>query len=400
MMERMRLISAISVCVLAASGVAAAKDSSLSSATEHALQQSALTLPGSAPFHLKADISETSDPNSDDYKATIEEYWVSSQKWRRVITSQDFSQTLITNGDSISETDKGDYYPHWLSNFVTGVIDILPGPMVDAIKQSNAPPWRSRRPGRRGPIALIWRLALIGGYFVLRMVACLNPIFTKGSGGEYKDYKKFGNKWVARRVVVYPEPGTTVEARITELTDLTQPDDRMFEVQQPTPLAERIKAVRIDEELIRKLALGSTDIDWPTVGEGLLKGGCGVYVSADRSGQVREAIPEGCDNAALQGPLHDAVMKWHLRPAIVDGVRVQVEALMGIPFPDLIGSRQVASKPVRFRSEKAGVRNRRARLPARRCATWKDFTVQISVDQVENSLVFKTPMIFLLRFSS
>ena len=88
----------------------------------------------------------------------------------------------------------------------------------------------------------------------------------------------------------------------------------------------------MDEDNFHKLLLGSMDIDWPPVGEGLLKGGCGLYISADRSGRVREATPQGCDNAAMQEPLHDAAMKWQLKPAAVDGTRVQVEALLGIPF--------------------------------------------------------------------
>jgi len=60
---------------------------------DHAMQQSQITLPGGKPFHLKATIAEKDSPASD-YQATVEEYWVSPRKWRRTITSRDFSQTL------------------------------------------------------------------------------------------------------------------------------------------------------------------------------------------------------------------------------------------------------------------------------------------------------------------
>jgi hypothetical protein len=80
------------------------------------------------------------------------------------------------------------------------------------------------------------------------------------------------------------------------------------------------------------LVVGSTEIDWPTVGEGLTTGGCAVYVSADRTGKIREAWPGGCDNAGLQDPLRESVKKWHLKPAISNGVPVQVEALLGFTF--------------------------------------------------------------------
>jgi hypothetical protein len=75
-----------------------------------AVEKSKLTLPGSTAFHLKAKIVESTNPDSD-YKADVEEYWVSPEKWRRTIQSPGFSQTLIVNGDSISEKDTGDFCP-------------------------------------------------------------------------------------------------------------------------------------------------------------------------------------------------------------------------------------------------------------------------------------------------
>jgi hypothetical protein len=160
----------------------------------------------------------------------------------------------------------------------------------------------------------------------------LASVFTKGFSAEFKDYKKFGDRRVARRIVCDPEPGTDLEASITELSELTQPDEQMFVVSQPTPSNERIKSVRINEDMLRNLSLDSTEIDWPPIGDGPTTGGCAVYVSADRTGHIREAWPEGCDSAGLQDPLREAVKKWRLKPAISDGVPVQVEALLGFTF--------------------------------------------------------------------
>ena len=87
--------------------------------------RSQITLPGSPPFHIEAKIAEVEDPTSD-FRAAIEEYWLAPDKWRRTIESPDFSQTLIVNGDKVLETDKGDYYPSWLSSLVTAIFDPLP----------------------------------------------------------------------------------------------------------------------------------------------------------------------------------------------------------------------------------------------------------------------------------
>jgi len=293
------------------------------------MQQSLLTLPGSRPFHLQAIVRETNDPNSD-HQAKIEEYWVSPTKWKRSVESQQFSQTLVVNGDAVSEQDRGDYFPYWLKNFVTALIDPLP--MLSALKQSNGLIRKPQGSEQSTTCADLharvdrWVICFEGGHGLLASV------FTKGYAMEFKDFKKLGDKRVPRRITTDPEPGMNLEVRITELAELTQPDEQIFVVSEPTPPKEQIKSIRIDEELLRKLVIGSTEIDWPPVGDGLTTGGCAVYVSADRAGHIREAWPEGCDSASLQDPLREAVMKWHLKPAISGGAPVQVEALLGFIF--------------------------------------------------------------------
>jgi hypothetical protein len=293
------------------------------------MQQSQLTLPGSKPFHLHAVIRETTEPNSD-YQTKIDEYWVSPTKWRRAIESREFSQTLVVNGDAVSEQDKGDYFPYWLKNFVTAMMDPLP--MMSILKQSNVQVGKPQGSEQSTTCADLharvdrWVICFEGSHGLLASV------FTKGYSAEFKDFKKFGDKRVARRITTDPEPGTNLEVRITELTELTQPDEQMFVVSQSTPPSERIKSIKVDEQVLRKLSLGSTEIDWPPVGDGLTTGGCAVYVSADRAGHIREAWPEGCDSASLQDPLREAVKKWRLKPAISDGAPVQVEALLGFTF--------------------------------------------------------------------
>jgi hypothetical protein len=344
---------------------------------DRAVQQSKLTLPGSMPFLLKAEIVETTDPKSD-LHAKVEEYWVSPTKWRRTIESPNFSQTLVVNGDAVSEKDTGDYFPFWLNELVIGMFDPLP--MLEALKQGN-----SQVPKPQGSADSTcadfqarvdrWVICFAGDH------GLLSSVFTKGYAVELKDYKKFGDKRVARRIVIDPEPGTRIEAHITELTELTQPDDQAFVVQEVTPPAERLVSLRIDEDTFRKLALGSTEIEWPPTGGGPATGGCAVYASADRNGVVREVWPEGCDSSGLEDPLREAVKKWRLKPAISNGVPVQVEALLGFtfhtdvdnshPLPDLSDAeaRKLATSVVEpvFRPGSGG--------------KGTEFAVQISVDE-------------------
>jgi hypothetical protein len=101
----------------------------------HDLQQSQLTLPESTPFHLRAEIVETTDPTSK-YRGNVEEYWVTPEKWKRIVQSPEFSQTITVNGDKILEKNSGDYFPWWLNNALTAIFTPLPG--VDVSKDYGA----------------------------------------------------------------------------------------------------------------------------------------------------------------------------------------------------------------------------------------------------------------------
>src|SRR6478752_8272529 len=108
---------------------------SVGDAAEHAVQQSKLTLAGGTPFHLKAHIAGSGAPKQE-YSADVEEYWLSPEKWRRTVETAGFSQTLIANGGQVSETLKGDYYPFWLHDLVTALVDPLP--MAEQLKRLHA----------------------------------------------------------------------------------------------------------------------------------------------------------------------------------------------------------------------------------------------------------------------
>jgi len=368
----MKLLIATMVVAVVASVAVAADGVLVANVAEKALQQSQITLPGSKPFHLVATILETTDPGSEP-RAKIEEYWFSPTKWRRTIESHDFSQTRIVNGDAVSEQNTGDYFPAWLSQMITAMLDPLP--MLDAIKQSS---WRMPKPNADQTCAdLHMRID--------RWVICfdahglLTSVFTKGYFAEFKDFKNFAGKRVPRRIVRDLEPGTTLELRVDSLELLEAPDDALFAISQPTPLADRISTLIVNDETARTLAVGSMDITWPTVGGGILKGGCAVYISVDRAGHIREAWPEGCDNASLQGFLCDTVMKWQFKPAVSHGVPVQIEALMGFSYQTTVESSKTPPLLTNDEARKLATYTVEPRFPEG-IARPADFIAQITVD--------------------
>jgi hypothetical protein len=326
-------------------GVAFAGDAKtvpLAEVGQNAVEQSKLTLSGSTPFHLKAKIVETTNPDSD-YKAEIEEYWASPDKWRRTITSPGFSQILIVNGDKISEDDKGDYFPWWLNDLVTAIFDPLP--MLDGLKKVNAQLPKPSGSERSNSCArLQMKVGTPPAEDSAFLVFCfegshglLESAFTPGYGAEFKDYHDFKNKRVARRFVINPEPGTTIEASVTELTELTSPDESLFTVQQSTPPTERVGRISISEATARSLLAYTPDILWPSVRSGKTSGVLSMYISVDRNGRVREAWPLNADNAGLGDPAREQVMKWQFKPAKMHNVPVQTETVLTFAFNTKIG---------------------------------------------------------------
>lgn len=298
----------------------------LADVAERAVQQSKLTLPGSKPFHLKAEIVETTNPSSE-YQAKVEQYWVSPTQWRRTIETPGFSQTLVVNGDQVSEKDAGDYLPWWLRDLVTAMTDPLP--MLETLKQIGGPMPKPRG-ANSNTCADLRRIG--GGIFCFEGGhGLLTSAHTIGYSAEFQDFKDFGGKRVARLILIDPEPGTTIQARITELSEFSGGDPGLFAVDNPTPPQEQIKSVTVDEATVRRLA-SDPEVAWPAAENPPTTGKCSVYLTADRAGHIREVWPQGCDNAGLQDSLRETIRKWQLKPATERGIPVQIEAVVNFTF--------------------------------------------------------------------
>jgi hypothetical protein len=336
-------IAIAGVVLVAASFADDTKTVPLAEVAQRAVDQSKLTSAGSAAFHLKATIVETTNPDSA-YKGEIEEYWMSPEKWRRTITSPGFSQTLIANGDQVSEQDKGDYFPWWLNDLVTAMFDPLP--MLDSLSKLSA---SLPKPSGSEPSNSCARLQMKVGTPPAQnnafLVFCfesshglLESATTPGYDAEFRDYREFRNKRVARRLVINPEPGTTIETKITELAELTSPDESLFTIEQSTPPTERIGRISVPEATVRSLSEYTPDILWPAVRSGNTSGVLSMYISVDRGGHVREAWPLGSDNAGLEDPAREQVMKWRFKPANIHDVPVQIETVLTLAFNTKIGN--------------------------------------------------------------
>jgi hypothetical protein len=304
---------------------------SLADLPKKAVERSQLTSPGSQPFILKARVFEATNPSNEEYKAEIEEHWVAPDKWRRTVKTSDFSQTLIVNGDKTSEQITGDYDPNWLRTIVAAIVE--PGTAlqgVDLSSSSDNPVIGGSQTCRR--FTAMTGIAPVSNKVFLSYCfedGLLESIRTPGYDASYKNYKNFSGKRVARTIGEYIEPGTELEAKVEQLTELKSPDESEFTVLQANvPL----QTIRITEASLRGLALNAPDIVWPTVRSGADKGTLSLYVSLDRGGHVREIYELNSSNPGVSDVVREQVMKWQFKGATNQGSAVQVESILTFAY--------------------------------------------------------------------
>jgi TonB family protein len=305
---------------------------------KRALEASSLTGGQSRPFHLKIKLIESTNPSSE-YRAEIEEYWVSPEQSHRSIDSPDFKQTLITSNGQVSEQDTGDYFPLWLRNFIRAIAD--PVPNADLWEGLHAQITQIKLPNGQQSEACA-RVKFKIGSATVKNDAFGNLCFgdkglvtfvgTPGYSMEFHDYKKFGKQWIARRYQDDPEPGTELVAKIIFLGELKKPDASLFSVAPSTSSRDSFRSVPVTQATIEQAAESEPAIKWPPVTSGKTSGLLSMYISVGRDGRVREAYPLNSDNAGLQDTARDQLLKWRIKPIAIDGYPVQVESAMSFHF--------------------------------------------------------------------
>jgi hypothetical protein len=356
---------------------------SIGQAADHAVQQSKLTLAGGIPFHLKAHITSGSAAKPE-YSADVEQYWVSPAKWRRTVQSAGFSQTLVANGDQISENLTGDYYPFWLHDLVTALFDPLP--MADQLKamrgeleipedsvKSNSclnMQFKVGQPPAQNSLGYAFCFGGKGGL--------LQAVITPGYKAQFSNYQPFGKKMVARTIQAEFATGFALIAKVTELAELANPDEKLFAIDAATPATEQMKSSQVGEDSARLLALNTPPIVWPTVREGKTEGVLSVYVSIDRSGKVRESWPLVSTNVELNEAVREQLLRWQYKP-YNNGGPSQMEAVLTFAFATRIENPITVFNDVEARRLAAHVVE--AVVPAGKARKGSKFSLRVSVDE-------------------
>ena len=278
-----------------------------------------------------ATVIEATNPRNENYKATIEEFWAAPDKWRRSVKTNDFSQTVIVNGDKTREDINGDYYPNWLRTLVSAIFEAgAPWKGIDLSKSSDNPMIGGTKLCRR----FTYRAGIppignnVFSTFCLEN-GLIESVGQPGYAAAYVDYKKFGGQQVARKVYEYLEPGTQLEASINQLSELGASDESLFAVQEPSP---ELQTIVVSEETLRTIAINPSNLHWPTIRDGKPSGVLSIYVCIDRNGRVRETYALNSDNPYMSDAARQQVTNWQFKPAASHGVGVQVESILTFAY--------------------------------------------------------------------
>jgi hypothetical protein len=345
-------------------------------ALTRALHGSCLT-DGGKPFHAVLMIGESASP----YSGRIEMWWAEKHKYKTVITSPSFQQTRIINGDQVSETNTGDFYPRWLESFVSALLYPIPmlanfqgrngqvvvGPRVQSCLQ------RDDRPGGRTDMMTWGDVCFAGPKPVLKSV------LTMSYGMEFQDWKPFGDKDVARTyktdVLGYEE----VVARLTTLEGLANDSSEMFALTKPTPPEQQIRTAFVSTAKEESLLENAPTIDWPTVREGKTEGYMIVYARTDRSGQVRESAKHNSDQPGLEDFGMQQALRYKFKPLVVDGIPMQMEMPLVLHFTSKVADPLPVLRGAELLKQISGCN---AKLVSEPVKAGKGKPVKISVNEV------------------
>jgi len=364
----------------------------IAKAIEKALEKSSLTscvANGSSanhddcqPFRIKVSVAEKDSPDSD-FKADIDEFWAAPDKWSRQVSSPDFSQKIVKNGNQEYETHTGDYDPHWLREIEMAIFDPLP--IRDQLERLNG---QVRLDGNEhNESSLRWEekigtaeapsTAFCGITF--RGDGLLKGIYTPGYHATYDDFRSFGKKLVARKILFNPEPGTEIDASITTLERVSDTSAEIFAIPQSPPASEPIKTIRVNEATARKLIKNAPDIIWPAVRGGKTHGTLTMFISVDRAGKVRETEPMNSDNAQLDDSAREQVSRWEFKTAALGNTPVQIDSTLTFTFDTKIGNPTPQLSDAETRQQATHIVE--AQVPPGTAPEGTKFTVVVAVDE-------------------
>jgi hypothetical protein len=308
----------------------------LDEAIQRVQHSSSLTDKGN-PFHALLTISNPKNPDSE-YRATIEVFWKNRKSYRTVITSRMFSQTRIVQGDQVEEHNVGDFYPPWLQDYLTAILNPLHVP--NAFQNSTAQIFlgdhmrscqiHDDRPGGITNDLTHAMICFAGNEPRLESMGDFSY------GMTFSDFRPYGKQSIAYTYQSGMDGNDPIIGKLTLLEPLEHPSADLFTITTPTPPSDRIETTAVSTLKEESLVERSDTSPWPPIRGGKTEGYMIVYAVTDRTGQVRSASKYNSDNAELEYAGVARAMHYKFKPLLIDGVPQQMEMPLVLHFSSRI----------------------------------------------------------------
>lgn len=248
-------------------------------------------------------------------------YWVNPDLWRRSIVSQDFTQTLVVNGQETYEKDSDNYFPLGLQTLVTAMVD--PKPLLAAIRPGDTVLTKANGSSTEAGL-----LCFDAKHCIKMRYGLTESVGAAGHSVDLMNYQSFEGKRIARRLVYRVSVGDFMTAQVTELEKLISPDDNLFrhdsQIRGNTP----IKIEDLSQPELLNLAVEKPAIIWPQALDGAETGQASFYLSVDPEGTVREVHPVRTANERTNDSAIHQLMRWKFKPPTKNGRAVQAEGML------------------------------------------------------------------------
>lgn len=298
----------------------------------------------SQPFHLKLTTHDTG-AGDDAYDAEVEIWWAAPDKWRRSITSSNFSQVAIRNGAKYYESNSPqDYLPYWLNQAIDGVTNPIPvQALTNVIADDDHPSCGN------------WEIPHGTGDETFSSYASVcfysnglaKHIFASSIAIDVASYAPFGARFVPSSFKVFPGGRSTVTATVTVLEPLAvtpnsadasaapsaPQEPGLFEPRDDSGYASRIRFESVPgSQMVLADPSVLSQLTWPPSFIFPLRGVIVVELNVDRQGNVRNIPSAFSKNQALNDGLRNQMKDWKFKPVVIDGAPVQVVTTIEVPF--------------------------------------------------------------------
>jgi hypothetical protein len=318
----------------------------LTGMVKKAVEKATLDQPGTKPFHLKATYASSYERDRDTNRnGTIEYWWESPSRWRRELSSPDFHQIEVVDGDHRWQHNDGDFFPEWLRELAVAIV--RPVPIAEdelLVRVKSADVKHLRLPTKvNGQIATTDQINLNwsptsqfpdeeangSGYLALtddRLFYAGGP----GWSGLYHEFKDFHGRLIARKV---GSGSPEVTATVTTLEDLRGNLADVFSTNSPGGDPKPIDTLVLGESDFRKNVIsGGDSFIWPATTDAPFEGTVWMKLVLDRTGRIRDIYSRVSENPKMTDAAEKGFRTMTFRPFLKDGEAMQAVGTVSVHF--------------------------------------------------------------------